>query len=135
VQVAETALAATRDLRACAVVVEVGDDFAARQIGDRRADGHPQFPIFTAASVAIGTATIGATVGLEYPRIAKIDQGVQVAVGDRPDAAAATTVAAIRAAERNEFLAPERGRAISAVAGDDFYLRFVKKLHFAPYLP
>ena len=46
-----------------------------------------------------------------------------------------TAIATVGAAERNEFFAPERGRAIAAVAGDDFYLRFVKELHRDSHMP
>ena len=45
------------------------------------------------------------------------------------DAAATTTVAAIRAAARNEFLAPERGHAVAAVAGDDINEGFINEFH------
>jgi hypothetical protein len=40
-------------------------------------------------------------------RVAVVDQRVDVAVGHRPDAAAAAAVAAVGAAEGNELLAPE----------------------------
>ena len=58
-----------------------------------------------------------------------IDQRVDVAIGHRVDTAAATAIAAVRAAERNELLAPKARDAIASVAGDDFDLRFVDEFH------
>jgi hypothetical protein len=50
-------------------------------------------------------------------RVAVVDQGVDVLVGHRPDAAAAAAVAAVGAAEGDELLAPEAHAAGAAVSG------------------
>ena len=63
-------------------------------------------------------------MGAKDSRIAEIDQGIEIAVGNGPDAAAASAVTAIRSAEGDELLAPKRGDAIPAVAGDDFNLGY-----------
>jgi hypothetical protein len=62
-------------------------------------------------------------------REAIVHQGVDVAVGDRPDAAAAAAVAARGAAARHELLAPERGAAVPALAGVHLDGRFVDEFH------
>ncbi len=67
--------------------------------------------------------------GAEDARIAVVDQGIEVAVGDSDHAAAVSAVAAAGAAARDVFFAPERGRAVSALAGDDFDTGFVKEFH------
>ena len=45
--------------------------------------------------------------------------------------AAAAAVAAVRPAELDELLAPERDAAVAAVAGADVDLGFIKKFHDA----
>src|SRR5262249_17003359 len=47
--------------------------------------------------------------------------------------AALAAVAAVRAAELDEFLAPERHAAVPAVAGADIHLGFVEEFHDARY--
>ena len=61
--------------------------------------------------------------------IAKVDQRVEAVGAFDHDVAAAPAVAAVRAAELDEFLAPERDRARPAVAGADIDPRLVEKLH------
>ena len=70
-----------------------------------------------------------AALGLETARVAVIDQGIEVAIGNRPDMAAATTVAAIGTTEFLVFLVAERSAAIAAVARSDVDERFVYKFH------
>ena len=65
----------------------------------------------------------------EDTRVAKIDQRVQIAVGGRPDAAAAPAVATARAAHRNEFFAAKRRDAVAAIAGEYLDACFVKEFH------
>jgi hypothetical protein len=61
--------------------------------------------------------------------VAEIDQGVEVAVGNGPDAGALAAVAAVRPTQGNVFLAAKRGAAVAAVAGENFDARFVKEFH------
>jgi len=51
--------------------------------------------------------------------MAEVDQGVETLVGDHPHRAAIAAVAAVRAAEGNEFLATETGATVATVAGLD----------------
>jgi hypothetical protein len=61
--------------------------------------------------------------------MAKVDQGVEVLVGDQPDAAAIAAVTAVGATERDELLAAETDAAIATVAGVDGDLGFVDEFH------
>ena len=85
-------------------------------------------------SSAGGAELVGAAPGfavarLVAARVAEVDQRVEVAVGHRIDAAAAPAVAAVRAAEGDEFLAPEARAAVAAVAGGDVDRGFVDEFH------
>jgi hypothetical protein len=60
---------------------------------------------------------------------AVVNQGIDVPVGDCPDAATAAAIAAIGAAPRNEFFAAKRHDAIAPIAGNDFNVCFVNELH------
>ena len=129
VQVAQAPATALRDLRALAVVGEVGEALAAVGVGHHRAHRHAQHDVLAALAVLVGTAAVLAALRAEQPRVAILDQRVDVAVGDDEDAAAAPAVAAVRAAARDVLLAPERHRAVAAVAGVHLDHRFVDELH------
>jgi hypothetical protein len=57
-------------------------------VGDHRADRHAQRDVVAALAVAVGAAVLAA-LGAEFAGVAVVDQGVEVAVGDHVDAAAA----------------------------------------------
>ena len=61
--------------------------------------------------------------------IAKVDQGVEAIGAFDDDVAAAPAVAAVRAAEFDELLAPERDAAGAAVARAHEHARLVEELH------
>src|SRR5690606_14942015 len=61
--------------------------------------------------------------------VAEVHEGVEVLVGQQPDVAALAAVAAVRAAEGDELLAPETDAAVPAVAGDDGDFGFVDEFH------
>ncbi len=130
-QIAEAALAALGDQRARSVRGEVGDELAAVGVGDHRADRHAQNHVGAAAPVLIRAAAVLAALGAMDARVAVIDQRIDVAVGQRIDAAAAPAVAAVGPAARNVLLAAERDRAVAAVAGDHLDQRFVEEFHDA----
>ena len=131
VNVAETARAALRDAHLLQVGREIGDELAGVGVGDHRADGHAQHDVFGAAAVLVGAVTVLAVLRAMDARIAVFDQRVDVAIGDRDDAAAAPAVAAVGSAARHVLLAPERGRSVAAVAGDDVDVDFVDESHGA----
>src|SRR5690606_16701742 len=129
VQVAETALAAARDQLALAVAGQVGDQYAGIGVGNDGADRNAQFQVVAALAVAIRAAPVLAALGAEVARVAVVDQRIDIAVGNRIDAAAAAAVAAVRAAEGDELLTAKRGHAVAAVAGGHFDFRFVEEFH------
>ena len=70
-----------------------------------------------------------ATLGTELALVAEVDEGVEVFVGLDPDAAAVAAVAAIGAAERDEFFATEADAAVAAATGKDGDNGFVNEFH------
>jgi hypothetical protein len=72
-----------------------------------------------------------AVARLVAARVAVVDQGVDVAVGLRPHAAATPAVTAIGAAEGDELLAAEARATAAAVAGGDVDRGFIDELHAA----
>ena len=85
--------------------------------------------VFGTMAITLPAAALFTILGAVYAREAKVDERVDVAIGVRPDAAAAPAVTTIRAAARNVFLAPERHSTITALAGDHFDTRFVNEFH------
>jgi hypothetical protein len=63
-----------------------------------------------------------------------LDQRIDVAIGYGKNAAAAAAIAAVRAATRDEFLAPETRDAVPAFSGVDFDVGFVDKFHIQTIL-
>jgi hypothetical protein len=102
-------------------------------VADHRADRHAQHDVLARASVAVRARAARAVVRAVDAREAVVDERVDVAIGARPDAAAAAAVAAVGAAARHVLLAAKRGRAVAALAGVDFDLRFVDEFHFLFY--
>jgi hypothetical protein len=62
--------------------------------------------------------------------VAVVDQRIEAVDSLDDDVAALAAVAAGRAAEFDELLAPERDAAIAARAGPDIDLGFVEEFHF-----
>ena len=79
--------------------------------------------------MAVLAHAVLAAAGLEMLLIAEIDQRIEA--GDRlgNDITAVPAVAAIRAAEFDELLAPERNAAVPARAGLNIDLGLVEKFH------
>ena len=129
VQIAETAGATLCDQRPLAVGREIGDGLAGVGVGDHRADRHAQHDVLGSVSVLICAATVLAALRAVDACVAIVDQRVDVAVGDRPDAAAASAVATVGPASGHELLPPEARGAIAAVAGDDLDHGLVDESH------
>src|SRR3546814_6617460 len=70
----------------------------------------------TCRAGAVRALAIDAARGLEQPRVAKVGEGIQVGVGDRPDAAAVAAVTAVRTTERHVLEAQEANAAVAALA-------------------
>ena len=75
--------------------------------------------------LAAGLAVLGLVGALD----AKIGQRVDAGGGTQVDAAAVAAVAAVRAAQRHELLAPETGAAAAAVAGLHLQRGFIDEFH------
>jgi hypothetical protein len=61
--------------------------------------------------------------------VAEINQRIQASDGFGDNIAAPTAIAAIRAAEFDEFLAPKGNDAVTAITGFHPDFRFIKELH------
>ena len=68
-------------------------------------------------------------LGLEMLLVAVVDERVEPVDAFDQDVAAAAAVAAVRPAELDELLAPERDAARPAVAGADVDLGLVEEFH------
>ena len=119
-QVPEPASTALGEHDSFAVMGQVGDDLTAVDIGDDGADRHAQDDIVRAFAIAIGAAAGLAVLGAVHARKAVIHQGVDVAVGNGDHTASAAAVAAVRSALVDVFFVTKAGRAVAAVACDDF---------------
>src|SRR6516162_320937 len=131
--VAEATLAAARDHRALSHVGEVGEQDLAVLLVDLRAGRHLQHDIGAARAVAVLAHPAAAVLRLEMLLVAVIDERVEPVDRLYDHVAALAAVAAVRAAELDEFLAPERHAAVPAVAGADIHLGFVEEFHDARY--
>ena len=127
--VAESALAALCDQRTLLMPGQVCDHLAGIGVGDHCPHRHRQHDIRRALAVAIRAVSPLTVFGTVNARKAVLDQRVYVAVSHSVDAAASTTVPAVRTPFRDVFLAPKRRHAIAALAGMDFDQRFVDEFH------
>ena len=101
--VAETTLAASCEQDLFAVDIEISDNGLCIFVGDDGAHRYVHEDILAALAVAVAGAAVLSAFGKKFPGVAVFDQGVDVAVGNDIDAAAATTVAG-RTYELTEFL-------------------------------
>src|SRR5207247_1571470 len=110
---------------------EVGDHFSGLRVRDHRAGRHAQYDVICALPVALGTAPSLAVPRAVNAREAILDEGIDVSIGDRIDAAAAAAVPAVRPSARYVLFAPEAHDAVAAIAGVDLDARFVDEFHGA----
>ena len=134
VDVAETTIATLGDENPFPVDIEVGDHFAAVFVGNHRTDRDVQNDVFTALAVTILAGAVFATLRKKFAGVAKLDQGVEIAVGDDKNIATTAAIATTRAAFRLVLFAPERGDTVTAVAGGDIDFRLVDKFHCRLFL-
>ncbi len=127
--IAQAAYAAFRQQGFFAVMGEVGDDFAAVDVGDHRADRHAQHDIFCALAVAVRAASGFAVLGAMYAGEAIVHQRIDVAIRQRIHAPAASAIAAVRPALLDVFFAAKTGRAVAALTREYFDFRFVYEFH------
>src|SRR3546814_11320650 len=99
-------MAALRNLHALAFVRQLADQLLGAGIENARAERNADVDVITCRAGAVRALAIDAARGLEQPRVAKVGEGIQVGVGDRPDAAAVAAVTAVRTTERHVLEAP-----------------------------
>jgi hypothetical protein len=85
--------------------------------------------VLGALAVALPAGALFAIAGPMNARVPVIDQRVDIPVGYRHDAAAATTVAAVRAASRHVLLPAKAHCAVAALSGMNVDLRFIDEFH------
>src|SRR5690606_8417187 len=90
---------------------------------------HAQGDVGRGGAVLVRAAAVLAILAAMQARIAEVDQGIDVAIGNGEDAAATPAVAAIGPAFGNEFFAAKAGRAVAAFTGNDFDGCFVYEFH------
>ena len=81
------------------------------------------------AAGAVLPHAVPAGLGLEMLLVAIIDERIQAVDAKRDDVAAASAIAAVRAAELDEFLAPKGDGSGAAGAGSDMDLGLVEEFH------
>ena len=115
--------------QALARLGQVANHFLSTRINHRGADWHAQHQLFTLAPRAIGTATIGATLGIKAAGIAIVDQGVEVLVGDHVHRAAIPPITTVRPTILDELLATETHATVAAITS--FYKNryFIDEFH------
>jgi hypothetical protein len=129
VHVALAAVAAAGDQQALAVLHQVADDLVGGDVHHLGADRHADHHVLAGLAVHLAAHAVLAALGAELALVAEVDQRVEVLVGHQPDAAAVAAVAAVRAAERDELLAPEAHAPVAAVAGEHGDHCLVDELH------
>src|SRR6185437_3680303 len=95
------------------------------------AERHLDHDVLRAGAGPVRAGAVAALRGAEVLRVAEVDQGVQVLRGLEDDVAALAAVAAVRSAELDELLPPERDHAIAAIPGAQIDLGLVKEFHGA----
>jgi hypothetical protein len=70
-------------------------------------------------AVLVTSLAVGPALGLIVLSVGEVQQGVKVTVSFKDDVAAFTTVAAVWASQRDEFLSPEADAAPTAIAAFD----------------
>src|SRR5262249_39417050 len=137
--VAEAALAAAREHRPLTYIGEVREQGLAILLVDLRAGRHLEHDIVTARAVAgfahsapaaAGRAcpmAAAAVLGFEMLREGLVDEGVDPIARFHDPVPPLPPAPAVRPAELDEFLAPERHAAVPAVARANIYLGFIEE--------
>ena len=133
--VAEAAIAAGQQHTFWPTCGHVGDQRLVVVLEHLRADGHAQHHVGRVGAVAVLAHAVGAGLGLEMLLVAVVDQRIEPVDALDHDVAAAPAIAAVRAAEFDEFFAQERHRAGAAIAGADVNLGLIEELHESAVMP
>ena len=111
----------------CPTRDEVGEQLAGGVVVDRRARRDGQGQVVAGLAVAARARPAAAGRRLEVVLVAEVAERRLAGVDAQVDRAAAAAVAAVRTAARHVRLAPERRRAVAAVAGADADLHAVEE--------
>ncbi len=128
-RIAKTAIAALGHHRAFAHAGEIGQQGLVVLVEDLGADRDLEHHVGRGGARPVLAHAVAAGLGLEVLLVAVVDQGVEAVDAFDHHVAAASAVAAVRPAELDEFLAPERHAAGAAVAGADEDFGLVEKFH------
>src|SRR5690606_32601174 len=131
VGVALAAVPAAQQHHALARLRQVGDHVLLVFREHLRARRHLQDHVLPARAGAVAAHAVMAALGAEMLGVAVIDQRVQAIDAFDDDIAALAAVAAVRPAELDELLTPERHAAVAAVARLEVNLPLIQKLHAA----
>src|SRR5262249_34664877 len=131
--VAEAALAAARDHRPLSHIGKVREQGLAVLLVDLRAGRHLEHDIVAARAVAVLAHAAAAVLGLEMLLVAVVDERVERVDRLHDHVTALAAVAAVRPAELDEFLAPERHAAVPPVARANIHLGFIEEFHDPRY--
>jgi hypothetical protein len=130
--IAAAAVAALGEHDALARLGEIGDQRLAVDLENLGTDRDAQHGIGAGRAAAVLAHAVAAVLGLEVLLVAIVDQRVEALDRDRNDIAAAAAIAAVRATELDELLAPETDAAGAAVAALDVDLGLIEELHRLP---
>ena len=127
--IAKTAVTAAEQNEAFAGTGEIRKDYPVLLIQDLCTDRNAQYEILAAGA---GTLTARARPAVLCPKmlpVPVIDQGVEVFGRDKHDVSTFAAIAAVRAAELDEFFAAEAHRATAAIAALQVDLTLIEELH------
>src|SRR5262245_2523868 len=127
--VAKATVATARQAGAVTDLDEIGDQRGLILRVDLRSRRQRNQLVRASRAGAVLAHAGAAVLGLKVLLVAVIDQGVETGHALSPDIPALAAVAAVGAAELDEFLAPEGDGAGTAVAGADVDLGLVQKFH------
>ena len=108
---------------------QVGNQLTGFEICNDGAHGHAQDNVFCGRTITIRALAVLTATGPVQTGIAIVNQGIDIAISNGNDRAAAAAVPAAWAALGNKFLAAKRHNAIAAITGMDFNRGFVDKFH------
>jgi hypothetical protein len=121
--------AASGNQQTLAIPDQVTDQFFGILFMHQRPDRHLDGQILTGPAGTVSALAVFTPPGNKLACMTKVDQGIDGTVCFQINTAAITTITAIRPAEGNIFLAPETDCTVAAIAGTDFYGRFIDKFH------
>ena len=131
VRIPEPAIAALQQHHLHTRAIQVGQHRLLIVGEDLGADRHRNRDIRCAVPCLIAAGSVAALGRAEMLRVAEIDQRVQVLGRLKNNVPAASAIAAVRPAELDELLPPERDYTVAAVAGAQIDFRLVEELHRA----